>query len=155
MSGDEDAEDDNYGISCLFHLAWGDNSVRLTCLYYPSSSLFTDFGRCIDETANAVDEAGHVRSVNVTMQDTVFNMIETGGEMTEDEDVRDDDGNPFLVLHVNEGLAESTRLYCKRVTDRQNGLTDKVVEYLGREKIEERVDDEIDGVAQRNWKMRL
>lgn len=151
ISDDEEAaEDDGFGVPCAAHLSWGNKSIHLTCLYYPSASLFMDFGGCIDETANAADEAERVRSVSVTMQDVIFGKEETGGEVVEDEDVRDDDGNPFMVLHVNEGLGASgsARLYCKKVPDRQNGLTDGIVESLGLEKSEDRMDAEIDVVGQ-------
>lgn len=141
---DEDAaaaENDGFVIPCAARLNWDGKSIHLKCLYYPSASIFTGFGECADETANAADEAERAQSVSVTMQDAISREDETGGEMVEDENVRDDDGNPFMVLHVNRGLAGSARLYCKKVMHSHNGLTDGVGEILGLDKSDEKMDN--------------
>lgn len=138
---DAAAEEDPVEIPCEARLTWGKISIHLTCLYYPSAPLFTDFGECKDETVDGADEAERLKSVSVTMQSAICSGEEMGGEMAEDEDVRDDDGNPLLVLHVNEGLDGSARLYCKKVTDGQNGLTDAVGESLGLGKNDEDMDE--------------
>ena len=54
-----------------------------------------------------------VRSVPVSVQETIFVMT-----MTMDEDMKDDNGTPFLVLHVYERRYGSARLYCKRAVER-------------------------------------
>ena len=96
-----------------------------------------------------------MKSVGVTMQDAIFSEEETGGEMVEDEDMRDDGGNPFMVLHVNKGLGGSVRLYCKKVTDSQNRLTDRIGEILGLDKSDNEMDDDVDVVGRRSQKIIL
>ena len=150
---EEAAEDDGLEIPCAARLTWGDKSIYLTCLYYPSASLFTGFRGCADNTVDAADEAEPVKSVGVTMQDAIFSEEETGGEMVEDEDMRDDGGNPFMVLHVNKGLGGSARLYCKKVTDSQNRLTDRVGEILRLVKSDNEMDDDVDVVGRRSQKI--
>ena len=54
----------------------------------------------------------------VLMEGARFCGGETKSVMTLGEDKRDDNGIPFLVLHVKEGLCGSARLYCKRVVHR-------------------------------------
>ncbi|CAD6566040.1 MAG: hypothetical protein ASARMPREDX12_007516 [Alectoria sarmentosa] len=152
---EEAAEDDGFEIQCAARLTWGDKSIYLTCLYYPSASLFMGFRGCADKTVNAVDEAEPVKSVGVTMQDAIFSEEETEGEMVEDEDMRDDGGNPFMVLHVNKGLGGSVRLYCKKVTDSQNRLTERVGEILGLDKSGNEMDDDADVVGRRSQKIIL
>ena len=128
-SGQRQGEgDDGFEIPCAARLTWGDRSIHLRCSYYPSVSLFTDpRGRADDETVvvwaddddDDDDEADEVRSVGITMQDAIFPEEDDEDEMAvdQDEDVRDDNGNAFMILHVNKGLAGvSARLYCKKVT---------------------------------------
>lgn len=81
------------------------------------------------------DEAYRVSSVGITMQDAIFSEEEREEEIVEGgEDVRDDNGNPFLVLHVNRGLGAAARLYCKKLPSSQNGLTNGFFEELGLDK---------------------
>lgn len=116
-------------IPCAAHLTWGDRSVYLECLYHSSAALFTVAGKCADETADVVADrrADRVSSVGITMQDAIV-VVGGGGkgneEGLENDDVRDDNGNPFMVLHVNKGLGGSARLYCKKVPHSQIGLMD-------------------------------
>ena len=91
------SEDENFEIPCAAYLVWGDRSIKLTCLYYPSFSLFTDFREC-------EDGEGIV------------------GAMTEDQDMEDDNGTPFLVLHAKAGLCGPARLYGKRVVHRREEI---------------------------------
>ena len=84
-------------------------------MYHPSAGLITDVGKCADETDRIADEADRVNSVGITMQDVLSSKRENQDEMEEDEDMRDDNGNPFMVLHVNQRLGGSARLYCKKV----------------------------------------
>ena len=127
ISDDEEAAtevDDGIEVPCEAHLTWGERWISLTCLYDSSAALFTRVAGCADGAGNVADEAGGVKSVAITMQDAIFREEEAEDEMVEDEDMRDDNGNPFMVLHVNRGLDGSTRLYCKKVTDGQNGRSD-------------------------------
>lgn len=71
------------------------------------------------------DKADRVNSVGITMQDAI--VVSGGGkgdQLMENDDMRDDNGNPFMVLHVNRGLGGSARLYCKKVPRSQIGLVD-------------------------------
>lgn len=146
---------DGFEIPCSAHLTWGDRSIDLECRYYPSFSLFTDVGECADKTADMADEADRVKSVSLTMQDAIFSEKKREhDEIVNDEDMRDDHGNPFLVLHVNRGVCGSTRLYCKKVTDSQNCLMDGVGD-LGMIQSAEEIGDETDVVRQGNQKMIL
>ncbi len=111
-------EDDDFGISCAAYLVWGDRSINLTCVYFPSASLFIDFRECEDETTNATARADCAESVGVSMRDARVCGEDIVGAMTVDEDMRDDNGTPFLVLHVNVELHGAARLYGKRVEDR-------------------------------------
>lgn len=52
------------------------------------------------------------------VEGAIFHGGETESAMTLGEDKRDDNGIPFLVLHVQEGLGGSARLYCKKVYSR-------------------------------------
>lgn len=135
-AAEEEDDDDCFEIPCAAHLTWGGRSIYLNCLYYSSSAtLFADIGDCSDKTAKMADEAYRVSSVGITMQDAIFSEKETEEEIVEGgEDVRDDNGNPFLVLHVNRGLGASARLYCKRLPSSQNGLTDGFLQELGLDK---------------------
>ncbi|CAF9930232.1 hypothetical protein IMSHALPRED_008123 [Imshaugia aleurites] len=108
---DEEAcEDEDSAIPCAACLVWGGRSINLTCLYLPAALLFTDFEGCRDETANGTDRRDRVESLGFG--------LETGGGTVLDEDMRDDNGTPFLVLHVIGELHGSARLYCKRVLNR-------------------------------------
>ena len=133
ISGDEEAaeeeddDDDRFEIACAAHLTWGGRSIYLNCLYYSSSAtLFADSGECVDKTAKMADEPDRVSSVGITMQNIIFSAEERAvDEMVEGgEDVRDDNGNPFLVLHVNRGLGASARLYCKKIPNSRNAVRD-------------------------------
>lgn len=149
------AEEVGFEIPCAARVTWHDRSIRLKCLYYPSVSLFTGFEEYADETVNAAGDAECVKSVSVTMQDTIFGEEGTGNKMVKDVDMRDDNGNPFMVLHVNKGLAGSARLYCKKLTDSQNSLADGVDESLGLDKGNEEMDDHMDVAGWKNQKMIL
>ncbi len=111
------SEDDDFEIPCSAYLVWGDRSINLTCLHYPSASLFIDFRECEDETANATDRANRAESVGFSMRDARVCGEDIAGAMTVDEDMRDDNGTPFLVLHVDVELCGAARLYGKRVVD--------------------------------------
>ena len=144
ISGDEEAaeeedddDDDRFEIACAAHLTWGGRSIYLNCLYYSSSAtLFADIGECAEKTAKMADEPDGVSSVGITMQNIIFSAEERAvDEMVEGgEDVRDDNGNPFLVLHVNRGLGASARLYCKKISNSRNALRDGFFESLGLDK---------------------
>ena len=112
------SEYDDFEISCTAYLLWGDGSINLTCLHYPSASLFIEFRECEDETANLTGRADRAESVDVSMRDAKVCGEDIVGAMTVDEDMRDDNGTPFLVLHVNVEFYGAARLYGKRVVDR-------------------------------------
>lgn len=115
-------ESDGSKILCAGRVVWGDRLIYLECLYHPSTSLFTDVESWEDETVSAKDRADRVETVGVSMQNAVCRGEQTGRVLTADEDVRDDNGSSFLVIHVNKGLSGSTRLYCKRMMKRRGGL---------------------------------
>ena len=146
-------EEDGFRIPCAAHLSWGDRSVSLECLYHSPAAIFTHARKCADETVNVADEADWVNGVSITMQDAIFSQGKTEDETVEGEDMRDDNGNPFMVLHVNNWLGRSARLYCKKVSHSQIGLTDDLGESLDLEKSDEKVDDQIGAVIQRDEKM--
>ena len=146
-------EEDGFRIPCAAHLFWSDRSVSLECLYHSPAAIFTDAGECADEMVNVADKAGRVNGVSITMQDAIFGKGKTEDETLEGQDVRDDNGNPFMVLHVNNWLGRSARLYCKKVSHCQIGLTDDLSESLDLEKSDEEVGDQIDAVVQRDKKM--
>ena len=52
------------------------------------------------------------------VESAIFQGGETESVMTLGEDKRDDNGVPFLVLHVKGGRWGEARLYCKRVYSR-------------------------------------
>ena len=148
---EEEAEDNGFKIPCV---AWRDRLIHLTCLYNPSASIFTDFGGYADETVNTADEAEPIKSLTVKMQKAIFGEESTGEKRVEDEDMRDDGGNPFMVLHVNKGFIGvnkgfigSARLYCKKFADSQDGLTDGVDENLGLDKSDEGMGDVVDAAG--------
>ena len=150
ISDDEKAaaeEDDRLEIPCAAHVTWGDRSIHLNCLYHLSAALFTDVGECTDATPNMTNKADPVNSVGITMQNAILSGKGKGGEMTEDEDTRDDNGNPFMVLHVNKGLGASARLYCKKVPYGQMSLTGGFAENLAATKSGEGLGDSMDYVA--------
>ncbi len=144
-----DEEDDAFEIPCAAHLAWGASSIYLTCLYYPSASHFTASGEC----AHMADKADSVKSVGITMQDTIIRKEEREDEIA--EDMRDDNGNPFMVLHVNKGIAGSARLYCKKITASRNGLMDKVGEKFCLDKSSEETGDQVDVIRRTDRRMPL
>ena len=144
-----DEEDDAFEIPCAAHLTWGASSIYLTCLYYPSASRFTVPGEC----AHMADKTDSVKSVGITMQDTIFREEEREDEVA--EDMRDDNGNPFMVLHVNKGIAGSARLYCKKITASRNGLMEKVGEKLGLDMSSEGTGDQVDVIRRIDRRMPL
>ena len=150
MDAGEGEEDDGFVIPCAAHLTWGDRSIHVTCSYYPSASLFLNSEECAYETLGLVDKPDDVKSVGVTMQEAIFPKEESQGEMGEDGDMRDDNGNAFMILHVNKGLNGSARLYCKKVTNSQNGLSDGVGESSGLDKSAEEIGGKIDIVGRRD-----
>ena len=136
--------EDGFQIPCAAHLTWDDRSVSLKCLYHSSAGILTDVGDCADETVDKANEADRVNSVAITMQDAIFCKGKLGNVTVKEEDMRDDNGNPFMVLHVNIGLGRSVRLYCKKVSYRQICLTD---ERSDLEESGEEVGDQIDSVG--------
>lgn len=129
-----EGNDAGFEIPCAAHLTWGDRSVHLECLYHAPAAHFTVAGKCADETADVADKADRVNSVGITMQDAIVRKEGKGDKGLENDDMRDDNGNPFMVLHVNKGLGGSARLYCKKVLHSQIGLTDGFGEGLAVEK---------------------
>ena len=146
-------EEDRFRIPCAAHLSWGDRSISLECLYHSPAAIFTNAGECADETVNEADKADRANGVSITMQDAIFRKGKTEDETVEEEDMRDDNGNPFMVLHVNNWLGKSARLYCKKVCDSQIGLTDDLSDSLELEQSDEEVGDQIDAVVQSSKKM--
>ena len=119
---EEEEEEDGFRIPCAAHFSWGDWSVSLSCLYHSPTAIFTDAGECADARVDVADRAN---GVSITMQDAIFSQGKTEDETVGEEDMRDDNGNPFMVLHVNNWLGRSARLYCKKVSHSQIGLTGK------------------------------
>ena len=124
-AAEEEEEEDGLRIRCAAHFSWGDWSVSLSCLYHSPTAIFTDAGECADATVNAADKADRANGVSITMQDAIFSQEKTADETVGEEDMRDDNGNPFMVLHVNNWLGRSARLYCKKVFHSQIGLMGK------------------------------
>ena len=161
VAAEEEAEEEEEGvfeIPCAAHLTRGDRSIHLNCLYYSSSAtLFTDNRECADETVKMADETDRVSSVGITMQDVIFCAEESGDNKEtvegEGEDVRDDNGNAFLVLHVNRGLGASARLYCKKIPNSRNGLMDGFVESLGLYKWRRETSGGVNVVGRRSQKV--
>ena len=150
---EEEEEEDGFRIPCAARLSWGDRSVSLECLYHSPAAIFTDAGVCADETVIMADKADRVNGVSITMQDAIFGKGKTEDETVEEEDMRDDNGNPFMVLHVNNWLGRSARLYCKKVSHSQISLMDDLNESLDLENSDEEVGDQIDAVVQRDKKV--
>ena len=140
---EEEEEKDGFRIPCAVHLSWGDRSVSLECLYHSPAAIFTHAKKCADETVNMATEADWVNGVSITMQDAIFSQGKTEDETVEGEDMRDDNGNPFMVLHVNVNNwpGRSARLYCKKVSHSQIDLTDDLGESPDLEKSDEEVHD--------------
>ena len=145
-----EGEEDHFRIPCVAHLSWGDWSVSLECLYQSPAAIFTDAGECADETANVADKVDRANGVSITMQEAIFRQGKMEDETVEEEDMRDDNGNPFMVLHVKNWLGRSARLYCKKVSHSQIGLTDDLSESLELEKSDEEVGGQIDAMVQRD-----
>ena len=143
-------EEDGFRIPCAARLSWGGRSVSLECLYHSPAAIFTDAGECADETAIMADKEDRVNGVSITMQDAIFGKGKTEDETVEEQDMRDDNGNPFMVLHVNNWLGRSARLYCKKISHSQIGLMNDLNESLDLEKSDEEVGDQIDAVVQRD-----
>ena len=133
-AAEEEEEEDGFQIPCAAHLSWGDRSVSLECLYHSPAAIFTRARECADETVNVADKMDGVNGVSITMQNAIFSQGKTEDETAEEEDMRDDNGNPFMVLHVSNWLGRSARLYCKKVSHCQIGLTDDLGESLGLER---------------------
>ena len=150
---EEEEEEDSFRIPCAAHLSCGDRSVSLECLYHSPAAIFTDVGQCADETVHVADEADRVNGVSITMQDAIFSQGKTEDETVEEEDMRDDNGNPFMVLHVNDWLGKSARLYCKKVSHSQTGLTEDLSESLDLEKDVKVGGDLLGTVVRRDEKM--
>ena len=134
-AAEEEEEEDGFRIPCAAHLSWGDRSVSLECLYHSPAAIFTRARKCADETVNEMDG---VNGVSITMQNAIFSQGRTVDETAEEEDMRDDNGNPFMVLHVNNWLGRSARLYCKKVSHSQIGLMDDLGENLDLENVMKR-----------------
>ena len=152
---EEKEQEDEFRIPCAAHLSWGDRSVSLECLYHSPAAIFTHARERADGTVNvAAGQADRVKGVSITMQDAIFAHGRTGDETVEgEEDMRDDNGNPFMVLHVKNWLGRSARLYCKKVCRGQIGPRDDRSESLDLERSDEEVGDRIGAVGRREEKM--
>lgn len=146
-------DEDRFRIPCTAHLSWGNRSVSLECLYHSPAAIFTDVGECTDEIVNVADKADRVNGVSITMQDAIFSQGKTEGEKVGEEDMRDDNGNPFMVMHVNNWLGRSARLYCKKVPHSQTGLTDDLSESLDLKRSDKEVGDHLGAVVRGDEKM--